>query len=342
MKRIREIEISDVAPASDKIWLKPSEEGYGLYVMLNGAWNKIASSESAGISDEDMALINQKIEQVASKADSIVDKIDTVLKDAPEALDTFKEVSDKAAELETKIESINDAMEELDLDAEKVTLASDNSNLTSALNVKAALEKIANKVWYSKIAINSFTANPAFGTYEYGTSVTNPTVTWTTSKVPAKVTLTDATISDPTVKTYTYSKTYTATKTLTLGVTESDAEAGTASKTGTWTIAYAVYTNTVTDPGTYTQDWAKNTVGGKTLKTSAAGTYTMKGSTTNQYWFLVAPKVWTLKFSTQLGDGGATKVGEIAGFVNDKGQTVPMAVYRAEKVQGSDYKITVS
>lgn len=310
MQGIRGIEISLTPPSVDKLWLLPSGSGFDAYVMFNGAWAKVSKvSGSSGITEDDLKAIETKISSSLNEAKSYTDE---------------------------EVKSVSDKIADIDLAADKVSLDSADANLSSLDNVKAALEAIAAKVWYTKIAITAFNASPNSGTFEIGATVTKPTFTWTTSKTPAKTVINGQTVTG---SSYTMSSDITATKTITLSVTESEGGVATASKT--YTFGYAIYTGMGTVPSEFTQDWIKNTLGGKSIKTTAAGSYTMKGSTTNQYWWIVAPSSWSISFKTSLGSGGAEKVGTVDSFVNDQGKTVSMTIYRASKVQGSDMTITV-
>ena len=156
-------------------------------------------------------------------------------------------------------------------------------------DVKAAIEKLAAKVWYTKISITSYTATPASGTYEVGCTVNKPTLSWKTSKTPVKTVVNGVTQANPSTTSYVMPTDLTNTKTVSLAVT--DEAGGTDTKTLTWTFAYGVYVGMATVPTDLTQDWIKNTLGGKTLKTTAKGTYTMKGSDT-KYWWIATPKAW--------------------------------------------------
>ena len=169
--------------------------------------------------------------------------------------------------------------------------------------------------------------------------MTKPTLTWKTSKTPTKTVVNGVTLANPATTSYTLTADITANKTVTLTVT--DEAGGTDSKYLAWAFGYGVYQGMATVPSELTQEWVKTTLSGKQIKTSVNNTsYTMKGSTT-QYWWIAAPMAWTIEFSTSLGSGGAYKYGEVAGFVNDQGEAVPMSVYRAEQIQGGDMKITV-
>ena len=234
---------------------------------------------------------------------------------------------------------VDKELADFELSAEKVLLTSSNENLLNVSNVKAAVEKIATKVWYTKIAIQGLTvtAGGEHGTYEVGFSVPAPTLSWRTTKRPVKTVCAGVTLA-ATATSYALGANITTDRTINVVVTE--AEGGTAAASLSWKFAYAVYSGMATVPASFTQEWVKTTVGGKTLKKSASGDYTMKGSAT-EYWWLIAPTSYAVDFTTKLGDGGAEKVGEVADFVNDVGKAVPMTVYRASKIQGDDMQITV-
>lgn len=322
MKRLREIVVSTISPGPDKLWLRPKNEGgYDVFAMDNGSWAKVfgSGSNSGGLTEEEKKEIEKKISEAQATADAA------------------KEAAEKAQEA---IDGIQDSLELMD---EKVKITSKEEHIGTTENVKEALELLAAKVWYSKIAIQNLavSAGGKATTYEVGSTASAPTLTWKTTKTPTK-TVCDGKTLDATATTYKSTADITSTKTITVTVTE--AEGGTASASLTWTFAYAVYTGMAVYPDSVsdiTQDWVKNTISGKTLKTAPKGDYTMKGSDSYEYWWFICPSVWTVDFTTKIGDGGATKVAEIADFVNDAGLTVPMTVYCADEVQGSDMTITI-
>lgn len=313
--RIREIEISNTAPASDRLWLRPVGGGFETLVMANGHWNKVSQASQGGgggMTEEEKAAIEKAIADAKAMADSAQKTAEDALAKAVEGL--------------------------VPVTADKVSFETDDANLKDADDVKAAIEKLAAKVWYTKISITSYTATPASGTYEVGCTVNKPTLSWKTSKTPVKTVVNGVTQTDPSTKSYVMPTDLKATKTVSLAVT--DESGGTDTKTLTWTFAYGVYVGMATVPTELTQDWIKNTLGGKTLKTTAKGTYTMKGSDT-KYWWIATPTAWAVNFSTALGDGGAEKYGDVEDFVNDEGVEVPMTVYRAEQIQSGDMNITI-
>lgn len=353
MGLIREIETSTTPPPVDRLWLRLKGAGKcELLYFAEGRWRGLTTegqSAGGGLTDEEREALEAQIaaaekkaanaEKTATEAKEYADaKISELTDGAPEALDTFKELADKAEALEGAMTALEGKIPEVS--AENTSLASDNANLSDVTNVKAALEKLALKVWYSPIAITSFAASPSGGTFERGYTVKAPKLTWATSKTPKKAVVNGVTLADPSQKTYTMPYDITANASVTLTVTEPDSQGATATKSVTYAFGYAIYTGMAADTTTFTAEWIRKTIGGKSVKTSAKGTYQMKGST-DKYWWLIAPTAWSVSFSTTLGEGGAEKVGEVADFMNDQGLAVPMSVYRANKIQGSNMNITV-
>lgn len=279
---------------------------------------------------------------VANKISTIESDVTAVSNDVKDAKTAIKAANDSLDDITETVGNIKGQIANISITAENVTLDSQNANLASITDVRAALEKIANKVWYSPIAFTTFKSNVPTGTFEQGYSIPAPIeITWTTSKEPSKV-LVNNKEQEAGTTSYTVSTNVTGTTSVTVKVTEQDAEAATASKSVTWTFGYAIYTGMATIPGEYTESWVRDTVGGKSIKTSSSvkTNYTMQGST-DKYWWLIAPTSWSISFKTSLGAGGAKAVGTID-FVNDQGVTVPMTIYRAEEIQGSDMTITVA
>lgn len=236
-------------------------------------------------------------------------------------------------------EDVTSKLADAEISSQNVILTSADENLADVKNAKEAFEKIAAKVWYSVIKINSFkvtSGTPQGDSFEVGFTATAPVLTWTTSKTPVSVVCDGKTLS-ATATTYTLEN-ITKDKTVRLTVTEK--EGGTAYKELKWVFGYAVYTGMTTIPSSYTQTWVKSILGGKTVKKSAVGSYTMKGSTTS-YWWIVCPTAWSFEFSTLIGTGGAEKVGTVDDFVNDYGVAVPMTIYRASQIQSEDMSITI-
>lgn len=298
------------------------------------------ASDAKNLAEEANRNYNTFANQVSTfttRLEGVENDVKEANSDASGALDKANTVSGRVDNISNEIILIKESIKELSLTADNVSLTTDDVNLTGASNVKDALEKIAAKVWYTVITFKNTSANPEARTYEIGKTLAAPTISWTTSKTPTAITV-NGTAVDKSSTSYTLTSQLTSTTNVTVKVT--DDMGGKASKTFTWTFAYAIYTGMATIPSEYTQEWVKNTFT-KTLKTSASGTYTMKASTSGEYWWIVVPSSWSISFSTSLGRIDMDEPATISEFVNDEGKTVSMKIYKAKQVQGSDTSITV-
>lgn len=322
---MKDIVISQTPPAIDKLWLRQTNDGITLNIMLNGVWTNLLSNISKEL-DTDLSEIRSEVARLDGR-------LEFLTKDAPENLDTLKEIADKIGDFN---------FDEIEMIADKVSFYSDNTNLSSASTVKDAIELIANKAWYTQISISSFTSSPSAGTYEVGKVLSSPiTLSWATSKAFTKAVLSGAvshTTTDPSVKSYKYTSSISTNKTFTLTVTE--AEGKTAAKSLSFTFKYALYQGMAEIPSSYTSSWVKSTLRGKALADNWKSSFTVKASTT-KYWWFVYPKSWgTASFKTSLGDTTMVDVIDIDDFVNDEGVTVPMKVLRFPDLQNSDVTLT--
>ena len=293
--------------------------------------------ESANTANQNYNTFANQVSTFESNIQDLANNVTEAKSNASEAKNAVTTLSDSVTTMGNRIDNLQGQIVGLSLTADNVTLSSDDVNLKDTINVLTALEKIAAKVWYAAITIKSTSAEPPTGTYEIGKTLSAPTISWTTSKTPTAITV-NGTAIDKSSTSYTLKSQLASTTNVTLKVT--DDMGGTASKTFTWTFAYAIYTGMATIPSEYTQEWVKNTFN-KTLKTSASGTYTMKASTSDEYWWIVVPSSWSISFSTSLGQIDMDKPATISEFVNDEGKTVSMKIYKAKQVQGSDTSITV-
>ena len=125
---MKDIVISQTPPAIDKLWLKQTNDGITLNIMLNGVWTNLLSNISKEL-DTDLLEIKREV----AKLD---ERLEFLTKDAPENLDTLKEIADKIGDFN---------FDEIEMIADKVSFESDNTNLSSASTVKDAIELIANK-----------------------------------------------------------------------------------------------------------------------------------------------------------------------------------------------------
>ena len=90
------------------------------------------------------------------------------------------------------------------------------NDVVNSYTVEEALNKLIADFYYVESSITSFTASPAAGTYEVGTTISSPTFNWSYDKDIVSQTLTDCPLADETVRTATYDSDITSDKTFTL------------------------------------------------------------------------------------------------------------------------------
>ena len=173
----------------------------------------------------------------------------------------------------------------------------------SVTNVEDALNKLIADYYYVAPSVTSFTATPAGGTYEIGSTVKAPiTFNWSYNKDITTQTLTDCTLTDNTIRTATYNTDITTNKTFTLSVSD-------GTKTATKSIAYS-FTNKVwygsAAEGTYDDAFILGLATGK-LQTSKSGTYTVTVAD-REYFFIAMPQSY---------NNSDTLTGKIGGFETD-------------------------
>ena len=180
-----------------------------------------------------------------------------------------------------------------------------NDTVGSA-TVEEALNKLISDYYYVAPSITSFTAAPAGGTYEIGSTISAPiTFNWNFNKDIVTQTLTDCTLADKTVRTATYNTDISSNKTFTLSAND-------GTKTATKNISYS-FTNKVwfgsAAEGTYDDSFILGLSTGK-LQTSKSGTYTVTVAD-REYFFIAMPQSY---------NNSDTLTGKIGGFETDFGR----------------------
>ena len=176
----------------------------------------------------------------------------------------------------------------------------------SVTNVEDALNKLIADYYYVAPSVTSFTATPAGGTYEIGSTVKAPiTFNWSYNKDITTQTLTDCPLVDNTIRTATYNTDISSNKTFTLSVSD-------GTKTATKSIAYS-FTNKVwygsAAEGTYDDAFILGLATGK-LQTSKSGTYTVTVAD-REYFFIAMPQSY---------NNSDTLTGKIGGFETEFGK----------------------
>ena len=108
----------------------------------------------------------------------------------------------------------------------------DNTALANVDNVAEALDIIISELYYVAPKITSFTATPAGGVFEVGTTISAPTFNWSYNKAITSQTLTNCTLSSTDIRKTSYTSDITTNKSFTL-------QASDGKNTTKSTISYA-------------------------------------------------------------------------------------------------------
>ena len=178
-----------------------------------------------------------------------------------------------------------------------------NNDTISVTNVEEALNKLIADYYYVAPSVTSFTATPAGGTYEIGSTVKAPiTFNWSYNKDITTQTLTDCPLVDETVRTATYNTDITTNKTFTLSANDGK---NNVSKNISYSFTNKVWYGSAAE-GTYDDAFILGLATGK-LQTSKSGTYTVTVAD-REYFFIAMPQSY---------NNSDTLTGKIGGFETD-------------------------
>ena len=170
----------------------------------------------------------------------------------------------------------------------------------SSTNVEEALNKLISDFYYVAPSVTSFTASPAGGTYEIGSTVKAPiTFNWSYNKDITTQTLTDCPLADETVRTATYNTDISSNKTFTLQANDGK---NNVSKNISYSFTNKVWYGSASE-GTYDDAFILGLSTGK-LQTSKSGTYTVTVAD-REYFFIAMPQNY---------NNADKLVGKIGGF----------------------------
>ena len=156
-----------------------------------------------------------------------------------------------------------------------------NDTVGSA-TVEEALNKLISDYYYVAPSITSFTAAPAGGTYEIGSTISAPiTFNWNFNKDITTQTLTDCPLADETVRTATYNTDISSNKTFTLSANDGK---NNVSKSISYTFVSPYYTGVST-----TNTLTETDVIALTKKVEAKGNKTINYTTSQSYMVFAYP-----------------------------------------------------
>ena len=200
---------------------------------------------------------------------------------------------------EILIEDIADTDIDIPTDCTADAVSYVNDTVGSA-TVEDALNKLIADYYYVAPSVTSFTATPAGGTYEIGSTITAPiTFNWNYNKDITTQTLTDCPLVDNTIRTATYNTDISSNKTFTL--TAGDGK-NNVSKNISYSFTNKVWFGSAAE-GTYDDSFILGLATGK-LQTSKSGTYTVTVAD-KEYFFIAMPQSY---------NNADKLVGKIGGF----------------------------
>lgn len=234
-----------------------------------------------------------------------------------EEIDKTKPVSTKA------LDDLYDLIKtQLVGDAEGISYT--NNEHTEIDNVKKALDKLFQKVYYVAPKINSFTMTPSTTEYEIGQSVTQLNFEWAYNKSVTTQSLSQCTLADENVRSAEWTGNLTANATFTLSCGD---EESTATSSKTIYFKHKRYYGAAELPDTFDSDFILG-LSNKEFATSYKGTYKIN-ATEGKYGFVCVPKSWGIPltakifgFGTDLVDCGTVQ------FTNASGNTTEFKIVR--------------
>lgn len=198
----------------------------------------------------------------------------------------------------------------------------DNEDVT---NVKEALDKLYDSVFYVNISINSFTASPNSGTFELGYIVESPiTLNWTTNKSVLKQTLNNGlTIPSLTDRTATYQNDISSNITFTLNVED---DRNSTSRSISYSFLNGVYYGASNEPNVYNSTFIKSL--NKQLSSTSKRTFTTTANDGEYVFYAYPSRMGEVSFKVGGFEGGFNKIGEID-FENSYGFIESYIVYKS-------------
>lgn len=212
-------------------------------------------------------------------------------------------------------------------------LAYVNEAYPDMANVKDALDELL----YFNPNVKTFTASPAFSSYEIGDSITNPILTWSYNKDIVSQTVTDCEV-DLLARTATYAGTITSDKTFT--VSAKDSKGTSCSKTGTFSFKHKRYWGVAEAPQTYDSDFILGLAGSEFATNKAKSAFSLTGGEGQYFYYCYPTSFGTPTFNVGGFDGGFELAATID-FTNAHGNTSSFVIYKSENANLGTQSIVV-
>lgn len=201
-----------------------------------------------------------------------------------------------------------------------------------------ALEKQMADLSYVKIAVSSFKVNGSSAlVVELGSTVTNPTLSWTLNKMPTTVSVNGEAVeaaisgSKPITDTVTSSKVYTMSAT--------DEKAAMATGSATITFLNGVYYGVATEPSIYDSTFIRS-LANKKLSGTVVSSISVTAGAGQYIYYCVPARFGACEFTVGGFTGGFSRIATIA-FTNASGYTENYYIYRSDNANLGSTVVTV-
>ena len=201
-------------------------------------------------------------------------------------------------------------------------------------NVKDALDELL----YFAPTVKAFNASPAFGDYEIGSKVTNPSFTWSFNKDIVTQSLTECTVSDTIVRTASYVGEIDAQKTFT--ITAKDSKGTSCSKSGVYNFKHKRYWGIAEAPETYDSAFILGLTGKEFCTGRTKSAFSLTAGERQYFYYAFPASYGTPTFNVGGFDGGFELAATID-FTNQSGNTTSFAIWKSENANLGTQSIVV-
>ena len=290
-------------------------------------------------------------------------KISDLVGGADEAFDTLKELQDKLKDGDDAVTALTNQIAEkadknhnhdsvyakLDHNHDEVYAAKEHTHSTANVlytneqypemtTVADALDQLL----YVTPAVKTFTASPAFGDYEIGHTVSNPSFTWSYNKAIVNQNLkaggSALPLDDQQAREYAYTGDITSNTTFT--ISGSDNKAKSCSRTGSFNFKHKRYFGVAEVPAEYNSDFILG-LSGKEFCTGRTKSAFSLTAGAGQYMFYCFPATYgTPTFNVGGFDGGFELAATID-FTNASGNTTSFVIWKSENANLGTQSIIV-
>lgn len=339
--------------------------------------SKVGEAKVEGDSPKEATGLFAEVDRLDARIDGLVipdttglaseqyvdNKISNLVGGADEAFDTLKELQDKLkgnddavgalttqiAEKADKNHNHDSVYAKIDHNHDEAYAAKEHTHTTADVaytneqypgmtTVADALDQLL----YVAPAVKTFTASPAFGDYEIGHTVSNPSFTWSYNKAIVNQNLKAGgsvlPLDDQQAREYAYTGDIISNTTFT--ISGSDNKAKSCTRTGSFNFKHKRYFGVAEVPAEYNSDFILGLSGKEFCTDRKKGAFSLTAGA-GQYMFYCFPATYgTPTFNVGGFDGGFELAATID-FTNVSGNTTSFVIWKSENANLGTQSIIV-